>query len=129
MKVGFWCVVLDSGDSERLSDFYSELLGWKKFKPNAEFIMVFDESKEGAPFLLFQEIENYEPPVWPSTPGRQQTMAHLDFHVDDIGEGVKHAISCGAKLAGSQFDDSWRVLIDPAGHPFCICAMPAPPPG
>jgi len=32
---------------------------------------------------------------------------------------VKHALNCGASLAKYQSGD-WKVLIDPAGHPFCI---------
>lgn len=47
-------------------------------------------------------------------------MAHLDFHVADVEEGVKTALSCGATLSEIQFDDRWRVMLDPAGHPFCI---------
>ena len=46
--------------------------------------------------------------------------AVVDFHVEDVEEGVKYALSCGATLSEIQFDERWRVLIDPAGHPFCI---------
>ena len=46
-------------------------------------------------------------------------MLHLDFYSDNVEESVKHAVSCGAKLAEYQSGD-WKVLIDPAGHPFCI---------
>jgi len=48
-------------------------------------------------------------------------MAHLDFFVENLEDGVTHALSCGAVLSPIQFTDSWRVMIDPAGHPFCLC--------
>ncbi|HML49110.1 MAG TPA: VOC family protein, partial [Clostridia bacterium] len=84
--------------------------------------IVFNDHDDGMPFqLLFQYDENYVRPVWPVEPGEQQQMAHLDFFVENLEEGVAHALSCGAVLSPVQFADSWRVMIDPAGHPFCIC--------
>lgn len=47
-------------------------------------------------------------------------MCHLDFYSDNVAESVKHAIKCGATEASYQSTDNWRVMIDPAGHPFCI---------
>ena len=121
LKLETMCVVLDSGNSEELSDFYQKLLGWTKYghKPD-EFIVVSKGERNGTPELIFQEIENYVRPVWPDTSGKQQQMIHLDFHVDDLEEGVKHALNCGAVLSEVQLEDSWRVMLDPAGHPFCI---------
>ena len=127
MKLGAMAVVLDSGNSEALSDFYAKLLGWKKYKPDDEWMIVFNDDEKGMPWLTFQEIKDYERPVWPATPGKQQQMVHLDFHVDDMEEGVKHALACGAVLSDIQLEDEWRVLLDPAGHPFCILPMPTPP--
>ncbi|SHI10403.1 hypothetical protein SAMN02745823_02443 [Sporobacter termitidis DSM 10068] len=125
MKLGAMAIILDSGNSEELSDFYSKMLGWTKHKSDdGEWIVVVNESKEGTPWLTFQEIENYERPVWPAVPGKQQQMLHLDFHVEEVEEGVKQALACGAVLSDIQLEDSWRVLLDPAGHPFCILPMP-----
>ena len=50
-------------------------------------------------------------------------MAHLDFAVNDLERAVEHAIQCGASVAAEQFSDDWRVMFDPAGHPFCLCQM------
>ena len=77
-------------------------------------------SQGAYPGILFQRNPEYCPPVWPEEPGVQQQMAHLDFHVQDVEEGVKYALSCGASISEHQYDDRWRVMIDPAGHPFCI---------
>ncbi|MFQ8599948.1 MAG: VOC family protein [Oscillospiraceae bacterium] len=57
-------------------------------------------------------------PVWPHTGGA--TADGADFHVADVEEGVQYALSCGAVMSEVQFDARWRVMIDPAGHPFCI---------
>ena len=116
------CVVLDSGNSEELSAFYENLLGWIRYphRPDDEWIIVNNGKRDGFPELIFQEIENYVRPVWPDTKDKQSQMMHLDFHVEDIEEGVKHALACGAEFAPIQLEDDWRVMLDPAGHPFCI---------
>lgn len=123
MKPG--AIVLDSDNSEELADFYQKLLGWAKYRYDEEWIIVSGDSGEGLP-LVFQEIMNYERPIWPVKSGRQQQMIHLDFYVDNVEESVKHALSCGAELSKVQLKDGWRVMLDPAGHPFCI--LPNTPP-
>ncbi len=41
MKLGAMAIILDSGNSEELSDFYSKLLGWTKHKSDdGEWIVV-----------------------------------------------------------------------------------------
>jgi hypothetical protein len=45
---------------------------------------------------------------------------HLDLEVDDPDEAVAHALEVGAALADHQPQESVRVMLDPAGHPFCL---------
>ena len=75
--------------------------------------------------LVFQQADDYRRPVWPSQEGRQQQMTHLDFYVaaDDYESEVSRAVSCGAVVAETQFSAHWKVLLDPAGHPFCIIPL------
>ncbi len=47
-------------------------------------------------------------------------MMHLDLQVGDLKAAVAHALEAGAKLAEYQPQDNVRVLLDPAGHPFCL---------
>lgn len=47
-------------------------------------------------------------------------MLHLDFEVTDLEGEVSRALSLGATLAKSQPQENVRVLLDPAGHPFCL---------
>jgi hypothetical protein len=70
--------------------------------------------------LNFEFEPHYEPPVWPSEPGKQEIMEHLDIWVQDLDEAVSWAVQAGATEAGDQPQDAVRVMLDPAGHPFCL---------
>jgi len=48
-------------------------------------------------------------------------MMHLDFQVGDLEVEVAAAVALGAELAERQPQENVRVLVDPAGHPFCLC--------
>lgn len=120
-----WNVVLDSDNANDLSLFYEKLLGWTRF-PGDEFTVLANVEQQGFPtWITFQQVDDYVRPIWPATPGEQQQMAHLDFHVEDVEEAVKHALSCGATMSDIQLEEGWRVMIDPSGHPFCL--LPPPP--
>ena len=44
---------------------------------------------------------------------------HLDLTGDDLAAAADRALALGATLP-AQPDSRWRVLLDPAGHPFCL---------
>ena len=72
----------------------------------------------------FQRAIDYQPPTWPEPAIPQQS--HLDFSVPDLDEGEEFARSLGATLATIQSNpERWRVMIDSAGHPFCLSAARA----
>jgi len=49
---------------------------------------------------------------------------HFEMAVDDLDVAEAAAVKIGATRASSQASpESWRVLFDPAGHPFCISTM------
>lgn len=112
-------VVLDCRDAEGLADFYARLLGWRRCPGGDEWAAV--ANPEGTFHLYFQAEPDYVAPVWPASPGCQQMMVHLDFAVNDLEAAVAHAVSCGAKVADTQYLKNVVVCIDPAGHPFCLC--------
>ncbi len=117
-------VTIDSDNAEALSTFYQKLLGWEKGSNTEDgqtFIFLYDKAGRG-PLLVFQEDPDYERPVWPAEPGKQQTMAHLDFFMTkaEYHGAVEHALACGATKAPVQYSEGWTVMLDPAGHPFCI---------
>jgi predicted enzyme related to lactoylglutathione lyase len=116
---------LDCKEPQTLASFYAALLGWEiPFQSDDYAVAAPPGIQQGAyPGITFQRNPGYQPPVWPDAPEAQQQMAHMDFAVEDLDRAVEHAVACGATLAAEQFSDGWRVMIDPAGHPFCLCAM------
>ena len=111
-------VVLDCADANALADFYSRLLGWEVTLREPDWALM--RAPEGGTGLAFQSEPWYRPPVWPEREGEPEKMLHLDFWVDDLESAVAHAVAAGATLAGYQPQDGVRVLLDPAGHPFCL---------
>ncbi|MDE3009079.1 MAG: VOC family protein, partial [Acidobacteriota bacterium] len=73
---------------------------------------------EGRPTIAFQKVANYVAPTWPEGVVPQQL--HLDFDVDDLDAGEAFVLSIGATKATVQPGTSFRVYLDPAGHPFCL---------
>jgi predicted enzyme related to lactoylglutathione lyase len=119
LKIRMFSVTLDCNNSNELAEFYSALLGWEKGSNDEGWAWVAEPDKY--PFILFQQIDDYKPPVWPEESEAQQQMAHIDFAVNDLEKAIKHAIHCGAKQVNMQSSDDWKVMLDPAGHPFCLC--------
>jgi hypothetical protein len=76
----------------------------------------------GGLWLSMQRVADYRSPTWPGTATPQQI--HLDFSVDDLDGGEQAAIAAGASKAADQpSPDRWRVMLDPAGHPFCLSSL------
>jgi catechol 2,3-dioxygenase-like lactoylglutathione lyase family enzyme len=114
----WWGVVLEAPEAPALARFYATLLGWKIASEKPEYATV--GPPDGVAYLGFQTSEGYRPPVWPPADGEQQMMLHLDFEVSDLDAAVAHARELGAREAGFQPQDNVRVMLDPAGHPFCL---------
>ena len=74
----------------------------------------------GRAFLVFQQATGYQAPTWPPVDGAQRPMMHLDFQVGALQAAVAEAVALGAELAAAQPQEDVRVLLDPAGHPFCL---------
>lgn len=108
--------VLDTPDPRGLARFYSALLDWPIGTDDPEWATL----RPGGPGLSFQLEPEHRPPVWPAGPGDQRMQAHLDVQVDDLEAAVEFATSLGATVAGAQPQEDVRVMLDPAGHPFCL---------
>lgn len=88
-----------------------EHAGWAQLRATGD---------RGAITLNFEFERQWQTPTWPSEPGRQHITQHLDILVDDLEAAVAWAEECGARQAEFQPQDTVRVMIDPAGHPFCL---------
>jgi len=111
---------LDAADPAGLATFYSQVLGWEVTHSEADYAMIGD----GSTSLGFGRVPGYSAPGWPDEAGPKRY--HLDFYVDDLDKAEELALALGAtKPAEQPNPDRWRVLLDPAGHPFDICPRPA----
>lgn len=120
--VSMGAVCIDSDDSSRLADFYAKLLSWEKFFDSEDGAAI--RSPDGKQIIGFQTVEDYVPPVWPWEAGKQGQMMHLDLNAADVNAAAEFALECGASMASEQYyGDVAKTMIDPAGHPFCICPM------
>jgi predicted enzyme related to lactoylglutathione lyase len=81
-----------------------------------EYAMIGDSV--GAP-IGFGRVDGYQPPAWPDAASPKRF--HLDFYVDDLDDAAKKCTDLGGTLAEHQPGERWRVILDPAGHPFCVC--------
>jgi catechol 2,3-dioxygenase-like lactoylglutathione lyase family enzyme len=113
-------IVIDCPDAEACACFYAGLLGWNKL---TLFPGVMQVSAEGYPLrLLIVQEEDHMPPVWPEADGQLQKQMHLDFTVSDLQAAVTKAKALGATESAQQYNPKqWITMLDPAGHPFCLC--------
>ena len=110
--------VLSSPDANALAAFYSGLLGWSVVDQEPGWVRV--RPPAGGMGLSFHDEAHYTRPVWPSVPGQQIMMFHLDIATDDLDAAVDRALMLGATFAEHQPQDEVRVMLDPDGHPFCL---------
>ena len=115
---GWWGAVLDAPDAGALARFYAELLGWKLEQKEPGWATI--HPGEGVAYIGFQSSPEYVPPTWPPADGKQQMMMHVDVEVGNLNAAVADAIALGARLADHQPQEKVRVMLDPAGHPFCL---------
>lgn len=113
----FSLVALDCPDPGALADFYGGITGWSVDWTSDDGSWV-QLASDAGPTLAFQRAPDHEPPSWPQGSPQQ---AHLDFDVPDLEEAESRILELGAVKADVQpKPDSWRVYLDPAGHPFCL---------
>jgi hypothetical protein len=113
-------ISIDCLDTDQLATFYSRLLGLEEAFATADRGVI---CLAGAgPMLTLMRVNDYTAPSWPQGPQRQQF--HLDVAVENLESAVSAATALGAKISEQQpAPDRWRVLIDPAGHPFCLSTV------
>ena len=116
-------VVLDCPDPAALARFYALVLGWPVTRADAS-----DDWTEirgpGGTGLAFQLAPNHVPPSWPD--GEIPQQSHLDIEVAELDAAEAVVLAAGATATGlpDRSDgrvESFRVYLDPAGHPFCLC--------
>jgi len=111
----FPSIVIDCPDPGALAAFYGAMLDWKTdVSPGwAEVHADYGQC------ISFQQVKDYTPPRWPAQEAPQQM--HLDVIVDDLDAAEAAVLALGATRHEHQPGTSFRVFLDPAGHPFCLC--------
>ena len=107
-------LTIDCADTEqqaRLQRFYAEALGGE---------VVTGSVRARGLLLVFDVVADHRPPTWPS--GETPKQMHFEWMVDDLDAAVVTMQDLGASLAEHQDpgEPHLRVLLDPAGHPFCL---------
>ena len=103
----------DAEVQERLRHFYAQALGGE---------IVSGSVRARGWLLIFEVIPDYKPPTWPV--GETPKQMHFEWMVEDLESAVGTLQGLGATLAASQRpeDGGLRVMLDPAGHPFCVAS-------
>jgi catechol 2,3-dioxygenase-like lactoylglutathione lyase family enzyme len=124
-------VTISAPDPRELAGFYARMLGWPVaadepgrpgFPPEDAGVQLRPPPGRAGPALNFEYEPHYTQPVWPAEAGRQHITVHLDILVEDLETAAAWAAEAGAVLAGYQPQEDVRVMLDPAGHPFCLCS-------
>jgi len=108
-------IALDCADPGALGAFWAALLGGAIEFSSDDFVAV----KTDRMWLAAVRVPDYRPPSWPEDVLPKQM--HLDLAVEDLEEAQAQALGLGAVRAVVQpAPDRYLVLLDPAGHPFCL---------
>ncbi len=121
-------IIVDCPDALDLAQFYAGVLEWGlEDGSNRDWATLIPpgggispDNPDGRATLAFQRIDDYVAPTWPG--GARPQQFHLDFSAGDIEATEPRILELGARLHAHQpsKDDSFRVYLDPVGHPFCL---------
>ncbi len=106
-------LTVDCADVHALAKFYHDFAGFEQ----VDFGSWGAVRSDPLGLVLFQPVENYQAPTWPTQERGQQI--HFDFHTADRDTYVAKATELGAEV--QYVAGGFTVMKDPAGHPFCIC--------
>ncbi|WP_030622418.1 VOC family protein [Streptomyces sclerotialus] len=117
LQMKLCAITLDCPDPLVLAAFYQQATGLEPHpKSDAEFAGL---NRADGLFLGFQRVDNFRAPCWPGQTAPQQM--HIDFEVEDLDGAESRLLELGASKPDHQPDEGrFRVLLDPAGHPFCL---------
>ena len=111
-------IVVDARDPETLAAWWAEVLGYRLLGRDEDgAVEIGPEAGFGgaAPTLVFA-------PVAEPSPGKPRL--HLDLNATDRDQDaeLKRLLGLGATPAdvGQSGAESWHVLADPEGNPFCL---------
>src|SRR5215469_4498222 len=90
------CVVVDCAEAASLAAFYQSACGGEIFRSDERSAWL----KLAGVIIIFREVDQYQPPTWPSAEVPMQ--AHLDFNVDDLDAAEAQLHRLGATTPDHQ---------------------------
>lgn len=112
-------VVIDCPAPRDLAEFYRDLIGGEVTSAEDDWVVLVVDGLR----VAFQLAEDFAAPTWPR--GERPQQFHLDVTVDDVDAAEPGVLALGATKhdvqPGEAAGDTFRVYLDPAGHPFCLC--------
>lgn len=109
-------IAIDCPEPAALARFYGAMLEWTVDIISAERAAVCPDEGQ---CIAFHRVVDHTPPTWPAEERPKQM--HLDMLVDDLDAAEVAVVNLGATRHPDQPGTSYRVFLDPAGHPFCLC--------
>lgn len=109
---------IDCDDADIMARFWSAMLDGAITYNEGDYSSV----SVGEATLGFGRTADFVPPAWPDDGHKQ---FHLDITASDLDGAVDRAVALGASRPAAQPADAagrWVVMLDPAGHPFCLVA-------
>ena len=112
-------IVLDCREPLVVAEFYSAVTGIPIGRTDDDWVQL---ENHGGVDLAFQLAPDHVPPRWPDAEHPQQF--HLDLDTPDLDVAEAQVLALGARKHEHQPGTTFRVYLDPAGHPFCLCLEP-----
>ena len=112
----FPSIVLDCPDPAPIATFYGALLDWSVELSDGWADV---RSPDQRQCFSFQQVADFRAPEWPGQDVPQQM--HIDVMVEDLDAAEAAVLELGATKHDHQPGTTFRVYLDPAGHPFCLC--------
>ena len=114
-------VTLDCSHPRMLGEFWAAMLGGEVVFAHENAVGV----RTDWVAIAAIRVPDHRPPTWPDAD--VPTQIHLDLDVDDLDAAVAEAEALGAVQVGFQpAPQLRRVMLDPAGHPFCLTTQVPP---
>ena len=110
-------IVVDARDPEALAAWWAEVLGYRVLGREDGAVEIGPEAGFGgaAPTLVFAPV---------SGPTLGKVRLHIDVNPTDRDQAaeLERLLGLGATRAdvGQTGEESWHVLADPEGNPFCL---------
>ncbi len=107
-------VTLDCADPERLAEFWTQALNYRKEELREPYLVLRPIGDSSAPSLCLQRV--------PEARAGKNRM-HLDLNVDDVEGSMDRLLVLGATRRSEEVlyrMYRWFVLADPEGNEFCV---------